>query len=57
MADSLQGDEENACKGVSLARKTLQNSLKKLEDQRPDEDKRATALCFSAAALVVILLI
>ena len=57
MADSLQGDEESTCKGVSLARKTLQNSLKKLEDQRPDEDKRATALCFSAAALVVILLI
>ena len=57
LADSLQGDEESACKGISLARKTLQNSLKKLEDQRPDEDKRATALCFSAAALVVILLI
>lgn len=57
LADSLQGDEESACKVVSLARKTLQNSLKKLEDQRPDEDKRATALCFSAAALVVILLI
>ena len=57
LADSLQGDEESTCKGISLARKSLQNSLKKLEDQRPDEDKRATALCFSAAALVVILLI
>ena len=57
LAGSLQGDEESTCKGISLVRETLQNSLKKLEDQRPDEDKRATALCFSAAALVVILLI
>ncbi len=57
LADSLQGDEESTCKGISLVRKTLQNSLGKLEEQRPEEDKRATALCFSAAALVVILLI
>ena len=31
--------------------------LKELVNQRPEEEKRATALCFSAAALVVILLI
>ncbi len=46
-----------ACKGILLARKELQNSLSQLEKQRPDEEKRTAALCFSAAALLVILLI
>lgn len=53
----MQGDETSACKGVLLAREKLQSRLKELVNQRPEEEKRATALCFSAAALVVILLI
>ena len=57
LAEALQGDEESACKAILLARENLQNSLVQMEKQRPEEDKRATALCFSAAALVVILLI
>ena len=57
LQEPLQGDEASACKGVSLAREKFQNRLKELENQRPEEEKRATALCFSAAALVVILLI
>lgn len=57
LQETMQGDETSACKGVSLAREKLQNRLKELVNQRPEEEKRATALCFSAAALVVILLI
>lgn len=57
LADILQGDEESACKGISLASNALRSRLERWERQRPEEDKRATALCFSAAALVVILLI
>ena len=57
LVNALQGDEVSACKGILLARKELQNSLSQLEKQRPDEEKRTAALCFSAAALLVILLI
>ena len=57
LQETMQGDEISACKGISLVSKKLQNRLKELENQRPEEDRRATALCFSAAALVVILLI
>ena len=57
LAEAMQGDEESACKAISLAREKLRNSLAQMEKQRPEEDKRATALCFSAVALVVILLI
>ena len=57
LVNALQGDETSACKGILLVRKELQNSLSQLEKQRPDEEKRAAALCFSAAALLVILLI
>ena len=53
----LQGDETSACKGLLLVREELQNSLSQLEKQRPEEEKRTAALCFSAAALLVILLI
>ena len=57
LVNALQGDEASACKGILLARKELQNSLSQLEKQRPEEEKRTAALCFSAAALLVILLI
>ena len=57
LQETMQGDEMSACKGISLATEKLRNRLKELDNQRPEEEKRATALCFSAAALVVILLI
>lgn len=53
----LQDDEKNACKGISLVSEKLRESLAELEKRRPEEEKRAVALCFSAAAMVVILLI
>ena len=57
LAEAAQGDEESACKGISLVRKTLEESLRQMEKQRMEEDRRSAALCFSAAALTVILLI
>lgn len=57
LVNALQGDETSAYKGILLVRKELQNSLSQLEKQRPEEEKRTAALCFSAAALLVILLI
>lgn len=56
-AESMQGDEESACKGLKLVSENLRDSLKKAEQQRANEDQRAAALYFSAAALMVILLI
>ena len=57
LGGDLRGDEENICKAVSLAVCELTSCAGKLEQDRPAEEKRTTALCFSAAALLVILLI
>lgn len=53
----LQGDEESACKGISLAIYELAKSAEEWEKLRPEEAKRTAALYLSAAALLVILLI
>lgn len=57
LGNSLQGDEETVCKAVSLAACQLAKSAEEAGRRRPDEEKRATALWLSAAALLVILLI
>lgn len=57
VADAMQDSETNICKVMSLASDSLRKSLSVLEARRSEEDKRATALCFSTAALLVILLI
>ena len=54
---SLYGDEEKVCKGVSVAIYELAKCAAEAEQSRLEEEKRATALCFSGAALLVILLI
>ena len=53
----LQGDAEHVCKAAALAIGELSRSLEERRKRRPDQEKRATALCFSAAALLVILLL
>ena len=53
----LAGDEEEACKGIQLVYDSLTRTFEDLKRQQPDMEKRSTALCFSAAALLVILLI
>ena len=54
---TLRGDEESVCKGISLVIYELARSAEELEKRRPEEARRTSALCFSAAALLVILLI
>ena len=54
---ALGGDEEQACKAISQAAYELAKHAEKRAAERKAEDRRAAALCFSAAALLVILLI
>ena len=54
---TLRGDEESVCKGISLVITALEKGADELERQRPERDRRTAALCFSGAALLVILLI
>ena len=53
----LQGDEEKVRKALALVYARLEKHTEELDRHRPEEEKRAMALCFSAAALLVILLI
>ncbi len=55
--NSLQGDEAQICKAISLVGMRLTEHLTERHRSRPEREKRATALTFSAAALLVILLI
>ena len=57
LGDSLHGDEESVCKAISLVIYQLAKSLEETDRVRQQEEKRTAALCFSAAALMVILLI
>ena len=54
---SLGGDEEQACKALTLVIYTLEKDAGERAAERRAEDRRAAALCFSASALLVILLI
>lgn len=57
LGKDLRGDEEEVCKAISLVIYSLAKSAEEQDRNRAQEDRRATALCFSAAALLVILLI
>lgn len=57
LGERLCGDEENICKAISLAECALARQLEERTRRQPEEDRRATALCLSGAALLVILLI
>ncbi|MCI9121252.1 MAG: hypothetical protein HFG00_06995 [Oscillibacter sp.] len=57
LGKDLQGDEEKVCKALLHVTYALEKSAGEAENRRPEEEKRATALWFSAAALLVILLI
>ena len=54
---SFGGDEEKVCKETSRALYRLANCMEELDRSRAEEEKRVAALCFSGAALLVILLI
>ncbi len=53
----LGGDEVQACKGLQLVSDSLRRNYEELERSRPQRERQGTALCFSAAALVIILLL
>ncbi|WP_298029786.1 stage III sporulation protein AB [uncultured Dysosmobacter sp.] len=53
----LRGDEEQVRGAIALTASALARSGEEQDKRRQSEDQRATALCFSAAALLVILLI
>lgn len=53
----LGGDETSVCKGISLVISHLGRSLEEQRRSRGEREKRVTALCFSGAALLVILLL
>ncbi|MDO4315906.1 MAG: stage III sporulation protein AB [Oscillospiraceae bacterium] len=57
LGKDLRGDEEKVCKAISLVIYSLAKSAEEQDRNRAQEERRATALCFSAAALLVILLI
>lgn len=53
----FSGDEEKLCKELSFAAYEMAKYAETMESNRKEEGKRTTALCFSGAALLVILLI
>lgn len=53
----LRGDEEAACRALAAASLRLERLLEEWDRQRPEEEKRETALWLSGSALLVILLI
>lgn len=57
LGEKLTGDAEQACKGIELVCHSLTRTLEELRRQQPDFEKRSTALWFSAAAMLIILLI
>lgn len=57
LGDGLSGDEESICKGISLAVYALAKDAEERSRRQPEEARQATALWFSGAALLVILLI
>lgn len=57
LGKKLCGDEKEACKGILLACNQMRKTIDEKRRQQPDVEKRSTALCFSGAALLIILLI
>lgn len=53
----LLGDEERACRGLAAAVKQLRRELERRNSGAVEASRRSTALCLSASALIVILLI
>jgi stage III sporulation protein AB len=57
LGGQLTGDAEQTCKAIRLARGSLIRTLEELRRQKPEDEKRSAALCFSGAALLILLLI
>ena len=57
LGSCLTGDEEQACRGLHAVSDQLDRALKRQCDVSAESAKRNAALCFSGAALMIILLI
>ena len=57
LAGDLHGDEHKVCKAIYLAIAEMEKEWEEREKRRPGEEKQLTAVCFSASAMLVILLI
>ena len=57
LGNCLQGDEQQVCRGLETAAAALTKSLERRRVTAAEAEKRSTALCFSGAALLIILLI
>jgi stage III sporulation protein AB len=57
LGEKLCGDEEQACKGIQLACNSLTRIIEDTESHRREREQRSAAVCLSAAALLIILLI
>ena len=57
LGGALSGGEEDICKAIQLAADRLRGELTELRHEKRDRAKRSGAVCFSAAALVIILLL
>lgn len=53
----LSGDEAEICKGIDLATGWLRKKLEERSRKKRDWTRQATAICFSGAALLIILLL
>jgi len=53
----LAGDEEQLCAGLLAAAERLRGKLEYQQRQAAEKEKRTAALCMSASALIIILLI
>ncbi len=53
----LSGDAEQAWKGLEAVSAGLRRRCEALERERPERERRESALCFSAAALAIIVLL
>ena len=54
---ALSGGEEDICKAIQIAADRLRAELTQLRQEKRDRARRSGAVCFSAAALVIILLL
>jgi len=57
LAEQLHGKECNICQAISLVIDRLERQLREWDFAAPEATRRTTALCFSGAALLVILLL
>jgi hypothetical protein len=53
----LTGDEQSVLQTMTYAEQVMEQERQRLAEQEQEVNRRTTAMCFSAAALAVILLV